>query len=306
MIEVEHLTFPGGCDHLGCTQSFVGPMGERLAVKEFGDSGDPTIMLIHGFSQNHLTWTNQFEDLVNQGFHVVAWDYLGHGDSDRPTKVKFYDNAKVWGDYVQAVIDDLGIDETCIVAHSLGGQVVDDYIFNRGTENVAGIVYAGGLHIFDVGSPPPHLSSEMLALAPILIDQELSVRLQATKDFNSILTNKMLDDEVVRDINMYNMQVSREAIAGLLDYINETEPRPSGYDADVLGKLASIPTLFIHGDKDQIVPFEVAPGSVSLIQNAGGTDVELVTLKRIGHSPHFESTNKFNNEVAEFCGRVLN
>ena len=147
----EAASIPGDCDHLDCTQIFVGNAGERIAVKEFGDSADPTIMLIHGFSQNHLTWENQFEALVDRGFHVVAWDYLGHGDSDRPQKPKFYDTTKVWGDYVQAVIDALDdVDEVCVVAHSLGGKVIDDYIFERGTTNVAGIVYDASVHRFDV------------------------------------------------------------------------------------------------------------------------------------------------------------
>jgi hypothetical protein len=40
------------------------PNGVRLAGKEFGDPDSPTIMLIHGFSQSHLSWNRQFEDLV--------------------------------------------------------------------------------------------------------------------------------------------------------------------------------------------------------------------------------------------------
>ncbi len=294
---------PGNCGLLDCTQRFVeAPNGVRLAVKEFGNPGNPAIMLIHGFSQSHLSWIRQLEDLAEKGFRVVAWDYPGHGDSDKPTDVNFYEQPMVWGGYVQAIIDDLAVDKVCLVGHSLGGTVIDDYIFSEGTENVAGVMYAGSLHRFDVGFI--QLTDAFLATAPRLIDQELSVRLQATKDFNSILTLKSLPSEEVRDINMYNMLVIREAIQGLFAYLGIK--KPGGYDKRVLNRLASVPILFVHGMQDAIVPFEVSEASLDLIKGAGGTDVELITLNRVGHSPQFDAQNKFNEDLIAFCGSHLN
>ena len=268
----------------------------RLAVKEFGTDG-PVIMLIHGFSQSHLTWTHQFEDLVNQGFRVVAWDYPGHGDSDKPPDLIFYATPQVWGSYVQTIIDDLSVAEVCLVGHSLGGLIIDDYIFSNGTANVAGVVYDGGSHRFDVGFP--QLTDALLALAPLFTDQELSVRLQATKDFNSILTLQPLPSEEVRDINMYNMLIIREAIQGVLDYIGTAK------DDSVLTSLASVPILLIHGKEDAIVPFAVSEASLDLIEAAGSTDINLITLNGVGHSPQFEAQKKFNKMVGMFCSRHL-
>jgi len=129
------------------------------------------------------------------------------------------------------------------------------------------------------------------------------VRLQATKDFNNILTLKPLPSEEVRDINMYNMLVIREAVLGQLVYINAV--KPPRYDETVLNRLASVPILFIHGKEDAIVTFATSEASLDLIQTAGSKDVKLITLKNVGHSPQFEDQKKFNRKVGMFCGSNL-
>jgi pimeloyl-ACP methyl ester carboxylesterase len=43
----------------------------------------PSILLLHGGGQNRFSWKNTAQILGDQGFHVVALDSRGHGDSDR-------------------------------------------------------------------------------------------------------------------------------------------------------------------------------------------------------------------------------
>jgi pimeloyl-ACP methyl ester carboxylesterase len=46
-------------------------------------SGGPTVLMLHGGGQNRFSWKNTGQILADQGFHVVALDSRGHGDSDR-------------------------------------------------------------------------------------------------------------------------------------------------------------------------------------------------------------------------------
>ena len=71
--------------------------------------------------------------------------------------------------------------------------MIDDYIFAEGTTNVAGVVYDASTHRFDVGFP--ELTDEAVATALLLLDPELSVRLQANRDFNRLLTQASLSRE---------------------------------------------------------------------------------------------------------------
>ncbi len=43
----------------------------------------PTILMLHGGGQNRFSWKNTGQILADEGFHVVAMDSRGHGDSDR-------------------------------------------------------------------------------------------------------------------------------------------------------------------------------------------------------------------------------
>jgi pimeloyl-ACP methyl ester carboxylesterase len=46
-------------------------------------AGRPTILMLHGGGQNRFSWKNTGQILADEGFHVVALDSRGHGDSDR-------------------------------------------------------------------------------------------------------------------------------------------------------------------------------------------------------------------------------
>jgi pimeloyl-ACP methyl ester carboxylesterase len=43
----------------------------------------PTILMLHGGGQNRFSWKSTGQILADQGYHVVALDSRGHGDSDR-------------------------------------------------------------------------------------------------------------------------------------------------------------------------------------------------------------------------------
>jgi len=45
---------------------------------------DRTVVLVHGFSVPYYIWDPTFEFLAKLGFHVVRYDLLGRGYSDRP------------------------------------------------------------------------------------------------------------------------------------------------------------------------------------------------------------------------------
>lgn len=72
------------------TVEFSGHGGITLVADEWNrgasiDSTDgrPAILMLHGGGQNRFSWKNTGQILADEGFHVVALDSRGHGDSDR-------------------------------------------------------------------------------------------------------------------------------------------------------------------------------------------------------------------------------
>lgn len=67
------------------TVEFSGKGGITLVADEWSPENpdSQTILMLHGGGQNRHSWKKTGQVLGDQGFHVVAVDTRGHGDSDR-------------------------------------------------------------------------------------------------------------------------------------------------------------------------------------------------------------------------------
>ena len=91
----------------------------RLAVTRWGHTGQPTIVLVHGYPDNSQVW-HPLAELLSQHFHVVAYDVRGAGRSDRPRGVKAYRLPQLMADF-KAVIDAVSPQQPVhLVAHDWG------------------------------------------------------------------------------------------------------------------------------------------------------------------------------------------
>jgi pimeloyl-ACP methyl ester carboxylesterase len=63
---------------------FTTPDGTRLRVADSGDGPGPTLVLVHGWSQDLRTWDRVVDDLRRTGVtsRIVRYDHRGHGGSD--------------------------------------------------------------------------------------------------------------------------------------------------------------------------------------------------------------------------------
>jgi pimeloyl-ACP methyl ester carboxylesterase len=63
------------------SRSFTGAAGNRLVATEMGPPGAP-VLLLHGGGQTRHAWSRTARRLAEAGWHAVAVDQRGHGDSD--------------------------------------------------------------------------------------------------------------------------------------------------------------------------------------------------------------------------------
>jgi pimeloyl-ACP methyl ester carboxylesterase len=94
----------------------------QLAHELTGRSHDPSLVLIHGITENHHVWHPLLHSLAN-GRQVLAVDLRGHGDSDHSDP---YDPISYATDVVETV-NALGMRDPIVVGHSLGGVVASAY-----------------------------------------------------------------------------------------------------------------------------------------------------------------------------------
>jgi pimeloyl-ACP methyl ester carboxylesterase len=78
----------------------------------------PSILMLHGGGQNRHSWKNTGQILADGGFHVVALDSRGHGDSDRSPTAN-YSVETLCADTLQ-VLYQIGR-PTVLIGASMGG-----------------------------------------------------------------------------------------------------------------------------------------------------------------------------------------
>lgn len=78
----------------------------------------PAILMLHGGGQNRYSWKNTGQVLADRGFHVVALDSRGHGDSDRSPTANY--SVDSLGADTLRVIDQIG-GPTVLIGASMGG-----------------------------------------------------------------------------------------------------------------------------------------------------------------------------------------
>jgi pimeloyl-ACP methyl ester carboxylesterase len=94
--------------------------GLLLHYLEWGRRSDPTLILIHGFLDHGWTWES-FVNALGGGFHIVALDCRGHGDSAWLRQGYYH-----FPDYVHDLyflIRHLKKVVVTLVGHSMGGTI---------------------------------------------------------------------------------------------------------------------------------------------------------------------------------------
>ncbi|ORV09664.1 alpha/beta fold hydrolase [Mycobacterium celatum] len=103
------------------TVEYSGVDGITLVADEWNRGaadGRPSVLMLHGGGQNRFSWKNTGQVLADQGFHVVALDSRGHGDSDRAPDAD-YDVETLTAD-VMHVLDAIGR-PVVLIGASMGG-----------------------------------------------------------------------------------------------------------------------------------------------------------------------------------------
>ena len=99
------------------TQRRIETNGITLNIAEQGDG--PLVLLLHGFPESWFSWRHQFSALSETGFHAVAPDMRGYGDSDKPHDIKAYNQVEVVNDII-GLIPALGYDHAVVIGHDWG------------------------------------------------------------------------------------------------------------------------------------------------------------------------------------------
>lgn len=263
--------------------------GTQIFYKDWG-KGQP-VVFSHGWPLSSDDWDSQMMFFVNHGYRVIAHDRRGHGRSSQVADGHDMDH---YADDLAAVTTHLDLKDAIHVGHSTGGGEVVHYIARHGESRVAKTVLISAVPPIMVKTPanPGGL--------PKAVFDELQVKLAANRSqfyldiasgpfygYNRPGAN--VAEGTIRNWWRQGMMGGIKAhYDGIVAY-SQTD-----FTEDL--KNISVPTLVMHGDDDQIVPYaDSGPLTAKLVKNG--------TLKTYRGYPHGMPTthaDQINADMLEF------
>jgi non-heme chloroperoxidase len=236
--------------------------GTDLYYKDWGSG--PTVVLSHGWPLQSDSWEAQMLFLVQNGCRCVAHDRRGHGRSSQPSEGNDMDT---YADDLALVIESLDLREITLVGFSTGGGEVTRYLTRHGADRVSRLALVSAVPPFMVQTPdnpdgvPVKVFDDIRAAS-------LADRSQLYRDFadGPFFGNNRPGANVSQGTRdnfwLQGMQSGHKNAYECVKAFSETDFRAELADI-------TVPSLVIHGDDDQIVPFEVGgKASAALIPGA--------------------------------------
>lgn len=238
--------------------------GIRLAYERRGN-GAPMVLL-HGYPLDHHLW-DMIAPLLSDTFELILPDLRGFGNS---STVESFFTMEDFATDVAALLDQLQIQKTAIVGHSMGGYVA--LAFARlYPERVTGL----GL-----------VSSQVLADTPDRKEARYNSAAEvADKGIGSVvaaMTTKFTSDARLQEFARQSMERQQPAA-----YIGALKAMAERVDSTPLLSSFNFPVVLVHGDADALIPVDRAREVKAAFETA-----YLVEISGAGHMPMMESPAK--------------
>jgi len=305
--------------------------GIQMHIVEAGQG--PLVVVLHGFPEGWYSWRHEIPALAAAGYHVVAPDQRGYGQTDRPSEVRSYSMFHLVGDVV-GLIKAMGEKTAVVVGHDWGASVAWNTALFR-PDLVRGVAALSVPLRPRIARPP--LDVYRKALGPnfyqIYFQEPGVAELELEKDVRHTMTavlcgesgevtrvpDLMVTDkgfldglEVLqplpswltkRDLDYWTAEFSRTGFGGGLNWyrnVNENWERLAPWT----GACVMAPALYVVGNRDDV--YQV-PGITEFVQNLKNSVpnlTQMVVLDGCGHWTQQERPAEVNAALLEFLGQL--
>lgn len=267
--------------------------GVTLAAEEAGDPAHTSVVFLHGGGQTRHAWRKASTQLTAAGYHTLAYDARGHGDSDWAP-----DKSYTLDDFVadlHAVLDTLS-GRPVLVGASLGGVTSLAAVGEGGGDRTSALVLvdvvpraepAGVQHIRDFMTGNPEGFAGLHEAADAVA--RYNPHRPRPRDPSGLMKNLRRG----ADGRLY-WHWDPAFVSGDM----RMEPMAMADRLEAAARQVRIPTLLVRGADSDVVSAEGAERFRALIPGA-----ETVDVPGAGHMVAGDRNNVFNDAILDFLAR---
>ncbi len=263
--------------------------GTEIFYKDWG-KGQP-IVFSHGWPLTADDWDAQMMFFLNHGYRVIAHDRRGHGRSSQTADGHDMDH---YADDLAALTAHLDLRNAIHVGHSTGGGEVAHYIGRHGESRVAKAVLISAVPpiMVKTSSNPGGLPKDVFdgLQAQVATNRAQFYRdLPAGPFYGFNRPGAKVSEGIIQNWWRQGMMGGAKAHYDGIVAFSQTD-----FTQDL--KKITVPTLVMHGDDDQIVPYaDSGPLSAKLVKGA-----ILKTYKGFPHGMPTTQADVINADLLAF------
>ncbi len=274
-----------------------------MDVKPTARANGRTVILLHGKNFFGAYWQATINALTGAGYRVVVPDQLGFGRSSKPDiHYSFHTLASL----TKKLLDSLGIKETAVVGHSMGGMVATRFALMF-PETTTHLVLENPIGLEDYRAKVPWQSTEDF------YREQLKATEEGTRKYHQTYYVKWKPEYDVW-IQLFARQLQSAEYPRLAWVSAATSQMIYEQPVSHEFPLVKPRTLLVIGQEDRTfigrgkVPADVA-ATMGQYPQLGKTvakaipNASLVELPGVGHIPHFEAPEKFHSALLGFLGK---
>ena len=252
---------------------------DELAYFDEG-KGRQTILLIHGFGEDHGVWKNQIE-FLSAHYRIIAPNLPGVYCKPLAIHHSQAPSIRMYVEVLHELMHHLGIEQYFIVGHSMGGYIglsFADYYIN----------HVQGLLLLHSTTYEDNEAKKMSRMKVAEFIQEWGVSKYLETATPNLFGDafKKTNPGIIQDVIDGGLGTSQEA---MIQYVFAMRNRKAMFH---LLQQSNMPVWMIAGDSDLAVPIQDSLEQIKLLPSSNS-----LVLEDVGHMGMFEATDQVNDFI---------